>query len=207
MSVNIINVDGKCITRVMRDFADFLATTCCRVEKTHDEMEEEDVAPSVPGDRRSLCGLGTTDPSEDEWGPDLKELQNMIEALKASHAQEIENLKTEVMDTFVNLEVQWTGDSEEIKRSITEIKSRMVEVDLERLRNEKVLSKKVNTLEEKRTNLEDVIGGLSSDILLNSDEIGNLKEYALLTSNEVDKVKEKINYDSDDFMTEDETEA
>ena len=183
----------------MRDFADFLATTCCRVEKTHDEMEGEDV-----------CGLGTTipvDPSEDGWGPDLKELQNMIEALKASHTQEIENLKTEVMNTFVNLEVQWTGDSEEIKRSITEIKSRMVEVDLERLRNEKVLSKKVNTLEEKRTNLEDVIGGLSSDILLNSDEIGNLKEYALLTSNEVDKVKEKINYDSDDFMTEDETEA
>lgn len=155
MSVNIVNVDGKCITRVMRNIADFLAKSCCKVESEGNEMEGEDV-----------CGLGrsTPSPSEDGWGPSLQELQTMIETLKESHAQEIQNYRTEVTDTFVTLEVELRGECEELRKKVTEL-----EVDATSL------SEKVKSLEEENDTLEDVIGGLSSDILLNAREIENLK--------------------------------
>ena len=90
MSVNIINVDGKCITRVMRDFADFLAQSCCKAESNQhrqpslESLEgEEGVAPSVPGVRSTLCGDGMEGEdvcglgrrtsffhTEEGWGPD-----------------------------------------------------------------------------------------------------------------------------------------
>ena len=166
MSVNIINVDGKCITRVMRDFADFLAQSCCKAESSHrrqpslESLEgEEGVAPSVPEVRSTLCGDGMEGEdvcglgrrtsffhTEEGWGPDLTELQTMIETFKVSHDLEIEAVVT--------------STAQEIEAVMGECKQ---------------LQERMTQLEVKNATLEDVIAGLSSDILLNSREMESLK--------------------------------
>lgn len=70
MSVNIINVDEKCITRVIRDFADFLAQSFCKAESSHHHhqpsLESLEGEEGVCGDGmegEDVCGLGRRRPS------------------------------------------------------------------------------------------------------------------------------------------------
>ena len=155
MSVSIINVDGKCITRVMRDFADFLAQSCCKAESSHhrqpslESLEGEEGVCGEGMEGEDVCGLGRRTSffhTEEGWGPDLTELQTMIETFKVSHDLEIEAILTS-----------------------TAQETEAVMDECERLRE------RITQLEVKNAALEDVIAGLSSDILLNSREMESLK--------------------------------
>ena len=153
MSVNIINVDGKCITRVMRDFADFLAKSCCKAEGEGKVPGVRSTVCSEGMEGEDVCGLGRSAsffPSEDGWGPDLKELQTMIETLKVSHDLEIEAVVTSNAQEIEALKTEVMGECERLGEMITE-------------------------LENQNANLEDVISGLASDVLLNNKEIESLK--------------------------------
>ena len=189
MSVNIINVDGKCITRVMRDFADFLAQSCCKAESSshhrQPSLESLEGEEGVSGDGmegEDVCGLGRRTSffhTEEGWGPDLTELQTMIETFKVSHDLEIEAIVTSHDQEIEALKAEFMGVCEELRKELEEMR-------------------------DASTNLMEVVGDLSKDILLDNKEIESLKLY--LTEEDED-VEDDVDDDDDDLMTEDETEV
>ena len=78
-------------------------------------------------------------------------------------------------------------------------------MDIERLGDVTSLSKKVRTIEEKHTNLEGVVGYLSSDVLLNSDEMENLKVF--VNSRLQDLPPSLTDDDDDEHESEEEVES
>ena len=97
----------------------------------------------------------------------------MIETFKVSHDLEIKAIVTSTAQEIETV----MGECEQLRERMTQ-------------------------LEVKNTTLEDVIAGLSSDILLNSREMESLKLNLVKKEDEMD-VEDEV----DDFMTEDETKV
>ena len=102
-----------------------------------------------------VCGLGRSASSEEGWGPDLMELQTMIETFKVSHDLEIEAIVTSHDQEIEALKADFMGVCEELRKRVTELEE----------------------MRDASTNLMEVVGDLSKDILLNNKEIESLKLY------------------------------
>ena len=102
-----------------------------------------------------VCGLGRRTSffhTEEGWGPDLTELQTMIETFKVSHDLEIEAIVTSNAQEIEILKTEVMGECEQLRKELEEMR-------------------------DASTTLMEVVGDLSKDILLNNKEIESLKLY------------------------------
>ena len=172
MSVNIINLDEKCLTAAMRNFVALLCKPCTpRANENEMEggMTSEDVCETGRPQSKSI----------DELEIRINEQEERLHVLR----DEISNFKTEVMNTFVKMELTNANYLVEQEERLNVVDNRVSELeDIERLdlgdfesfANEK-LKLNEDAHRSRIGNLEDVVGGLSRDVLLNNSEIERLK--------------------------------